>query len=193
MREKKYTDKQIIEGIRTRDPDIIKYIYLSYKPEIRKILPNKSIDHDKVDEVFQVVVLKLIEEIKNGKIKIKKSFKNYFIVSCKNVWIYEERMRREFPGLPDENMIQERPSQYLAEQSRRVIEQKKAYIIEKCIKKLEPGCRDVINLYSQGFSMAEIAAEMGYSNAQVARNKKCKCLGYLRKLIKKEKGFEAYF
>jgi hypothetical protein len=55
--------------------------------------------------------------------------------------------------------------------------------LEKIFTLLREGCKDVLMMWASSFSMQEIAAQLKFSNAQVAMNKKSKCLKQLHQLL----------
>ena len=64
-------------------------------------------------------------------------------------------------------------------------EEENKEMVRKYLEQLDGNCRKVLELYYlQGMKMEEIARELGYKNANVAKKKKSLCLKKLAELVK---------
>ena len=56
-------------------------------------------------------------------------------------------------------------------------------LLQELLSQLREKCDKVLSMWAMHYSMSEIAAHLEYANAQVAMNKKNKCMKQLSQLV----------
>ena|SRR3989338_9937993 len=75
-----FTSQEILEGIKNGNEKAKAALYKQYKMTVSNILKNKGVDHQDIDDIFHIWVIKVIEGINNGIIKFLASRIIYFMV-----------------------------------------------------------------------------------------------------------------
>ncbi|MBI5541381.1 MAG: sigma-70 family RNA polymerase sigma factor [Bacteroidia bacterium] len=187
--EASYSDEQIIQGIKDRNNMILYYLYSEYQEEIIDFIMTNKGSRKEAEGIFQDSFVKFYQKIHEKEFVLRKSFDAYFKSICLNTWVSEVKLknRKSSTGvIPEEIDDTEMVLfyEYKNEQLRK--------IIGKEFSKLGENCRRILKMYYfQRKQMAEIAFLMDYKNAQIAMNKKYKCLIYLKELIEKHPTFKS--
>lgn len=176
-----YSDEQIIQGIKDRENMILTYLYSEYQEEVIDFLITNKANRKEAEEVFQDSFVKFYQQIHKKDFVLRKSFDAYFKSICLNTWSSALKLKNKqnlTDIIPDEIDDTEMGFffEYKNEQLRK--------LARKEFLKLGENCKRMLNMYYfQRKQMVEIAFLMDYKNAQIAMNKKYKCLVYLKELI----------
>jgi RNA polymerase sigma factor (sigma-70 family) len=184
-----YSDEQIIQGIKDRDNMILSYLYSEYQEEVIDFIMTNKGSRKEAEGVFQDSFVKFYQKIHEKDFVLRKSFDAYFKSICLNTWGSEVKLKKKQSStdiIPEEidDMEMVLFYEYKNEQLRK--------IIRKEFLNLGENCRRMLKMYYfQRKHMIEIAFLMDYKNAQIAINKKYKCLVYLKELIEKHPTYKS--
>jgi len=173
---KKYSDNDIIDGIRRQDSKILTYLYDAYHEVIRDHLKKNSASDDDVYDVLQESVVILYKQVTGDGFKLTTDLKGYFFGIARNVWNTQLRYRSRItsleiePANPDE----------AEDLTRATLER----IVTRSFALLKEDCQMVLTLFSDGYSYEEIARKMGMKNEAYARRKKYLCKEALMEIIR---------
>ncbi len=181
-----YSDQQLIDGLLAggeRERFYLKQLYLKYQQMVDRYVVNNSGNADDAADVFQDGIIILYKNIKSRKFNAESSIKTYLYAICRHLWLKKLKQagsqRERLASL--ERIHEEDPyiSMMLMEQQHQVLE---------LFDRVGSTCKEVLLLaYYRQYSMDEIAQAMGYQSAQIARNKKFKCLSRLKELVQENK------
>lgn len=165
-----YSTIEIIRGIAKRKEKIIKHVYDTCFPDIRKmILINAGNEHD-AEDIFQEAMLKVYQKITDHGLELTCKIKTYLYSVSRFLWLQELEKRRTTPHQ------QEYVDAVIDENDRKNPgEDEKLRIYETHFRELTKECQKVLNMYFQEASMEEICVVMGYKNVQIAKDKKYRC------------------
>ncbi len=165
-----YSTEEIIRGIGKQKDRVIRHVYRTCYPEIRKlILCNSGNEHD-VKDVFQEGMLVVFQKITEQELRLTCSFKTYLYSVCRFLWL-QELEKKSRKSANSDRMEEVRGEK--EEDSRRKESELKLY--EKHFRELSRECQKVLNMYFAKASMEEISVVMGYKNIQIAKDKKYRC------------------
>jgi len=173
---KKYSDSDIIDGIRRQDNKILTYLYDAYYEVIRDHLKKNSGSDDDVYDVLQESVVILYKQVTGDGFKLTSDLKGYFFGIARNIWNNQLRYRSRItsleiePANPDE----------AEDLTKATLER----IVTRSFALLKEDCQMVLKLFSEGNSYEEIARKMGMKNEAYARRKKYLCKEALVEIIK---------
>ena len=173
---RKYSDLDIIDGVRRQDNRILSYLYDSYFKMVSDYIRKNGGTEDDAGEVMQESVVILYKQITTGEFSVKADLKGYFFGIARNVWNAQLKHRSRlayFENEPADISISE--DLYKATLER---------IVARSFALLAEDCQTVLTLYSDRLSYEEIADRMGLKNAVYARRKKYLCKEALMKIIK---------
>jgi len=165
------TNEHIVKGIRKRDAAVIRFLYKTCYPDIRKlILANNGTTQDAQD-LFQDALLLIYQKIVNLGITLNCAFRTYLYSCCRLMWLKELEERRnmghnyEYTDAHSGNISEEVNT----------FETVKMSIYKRHFNELGKECQDVLKMYYDNVPMEEICTRMGYQSIQAAKEKKYRC------------------
>lgn len=179
---KKYSDSDIIDGIRRQDNKILTYLYDSYYEVIRDHLKKNSGSDDDIYDVLQESVVILYKQVTGEEFKLTSDLKGYFFGIARNIWNTQLRYRSRITTLEAEPADPEETE----DRNRATLER----IVTRSFALLKEDCQMVLNLYSEGHSYEEIARKMGMKNEAYARRKKYLCKEALMEIIRTDPEYQ---
>jgi len=197
--ERKYSNKELIEGVRNKDNDVLKYIYKEYFSQISQFLVKGGMlnKHD-AEDIFQEALVILWNNFRNTEVKIRYDFYTYFSGICRNLLM--ERLKLEykitkenlmdFDQIPDEEYEIISPFYPLKGIGSVDKNEIKYQLFIKHFKILKDDCKRVLKMAYAGVPHKEIAEKMGYKKGTFTKNKNHRCKEYLITSIKKDRLFK---
>lgn len=179
---RKYSDKDIIDGIRRQDSKILSYLYESYFEVVRDHLRKNSGSEDDVYDVLQETVVILYRQVTGDSFNLTTDLRGYFFGIARNVWNSQLRYRSRLTSFemdpPDTAESDEADNATLER------------IVTRSFGLLKEDCQMIINLFTEGYSFEEIARKMGMKSESYARRKKYLCKEALMEIIKSDREYQ---
>jgi RNA polymerase sigma factor (sigma-70 family) len=182
---KEYTDKEIIECLRSRQSYVVHYLSDRYMPMIRLLVYEKGGTNEDARDIFQDGLIIMLERLDDKQFALTCKFKTFLYCVCENLWkrVLDKRQvannyfsRREepeaekdFTELIDHRMYDE--------------------IFQEVFKTLDPVSKKILKLYWQDKSPQEIADKLGYTYGYV-RKKKSEAQSELTEKVKNHPAFK---
>ena len=179
---KKFSDINIIDGIRNQDDKILNWLYDAYLQTVKKYVLSNSGSEEDVSDVFQDTIIVLYNQITSDNLHLTTDLKGYFFGIARNVWSAQLRKKQKTVELEIDPPYEEESE----EQNDPVLER----VISRAFQKLKPDQQMVLNLFSDGFSYEEIAVKMNLKNEVYARRKKYLCKEALLELVKEDPEYQ---
>ncbi len=179
---RKYSDSDIIDGIRRQDSKVLTYLYDAYHQVIRDHLKLNSGSDDDVYDVLQESVVILYGQVTGDDFVLTTDLKGYFFGIARNVWNSQLRYRSRLSAL-ETDMADTSESEDI---NARTLER----IVTRSFALLKEDCQMVLNLYSDGHTYEEIARKMGMKSEAYARRKKYLCKEALIEIIKTDPEYQ---
>lgn len=174
-------DSRILEQIRRGDDNALVTLFQSSRrPVCALVLRNSGTEAD-AEDVLQEALIILWERVKSGRHEYTAKLDTFIYATAKNLWLRRlSRMKREIPSdLAQETEASDDPSPLEA-----VIESEQARLIQAALTRLGEPCRTLLLLYYwEEATMEEIAAQLGFANAETAKSKKYQCKNALKRLV----------
>lgn len=179
---KKYSDINIIEGVRNQDDKILNWLYDTYLQTVKKYVLSNSGSEEDVSDVFQDTIIVLYNQITSDNLHLTTDLKGYFFGIARNVWSAQLRKKHKTIELEIDPPYEEESE----EQYDPVLER----VISRAFQKLKPDQQIVLNLFSDGLSYEEIAVKMNLKNEVYARRKKYLVKEALLELVKEDPEYQ---
>ena len=179
---RKYSDNDIIDGVRRQDNRILSYLYDSYYEMIYDYVRKNNGTEDDVSEVMQETVVILYRQVTEGEFSIRSDLKGYFFGIGRNVWIAQLKHRSKLVSIASEPA----DASSAEDIDRATLER----IVARSFALLAEDCQKILTLYGDGLSYEEIANRMGLKNAVYARRKKYLCKEALMEIIKTDPEYQ---
>ncbi len=180
---KKYTEEALLADLKSggvKEGNAIAALIKSNKEKVNALILKNSGTTSDAEDILLEGITALILSIRKGNFRGESSIHTYLFAICKGIWFKrfkkyakEQEFKRklivveEDVNTPEISMMNQ--------------EQKK--LLLALFDELREKCREVLYLWASAYSMKEIAEQLSYSNAQVAMNKKNKCLKQLHQMI----------
>src|ERR1035437_5009620 len=178
----RYSDEAIIEGLRLRKENIIKYVYKEYFSMTRHLIINNSGTGQDAEDVFQDALVIVYNRIMIDQLELNSTFKTFLYSICRNIWMQQLEKRKKFKNeFVDFETITEIPEPTLEEIYD--IEKKKNKLYQLHFLNLSDDCQKVIQLFLKKISLREIANIMGYKTEKYAKTRKFDCKEELKTRI----------
>lgn len=183
-----YNDNEILIGLKAGDYSVFDFLYSKYRDKVIEFVVKNNGSETEADDVLQDSIVNVYKRLKISDIIIDKNFDVYFTTVYRNNWrtIAKIKSKRTFTDEFPEDLIFEEIDLYKEYQ---YVQIQNLIVIK--FKELNSDCQKIIEqYYQQKKSLNEITYLMEYENVQIARNKKHRCLEYLRELIKNHINFK---
>lgn len=171
-------DAELIAGLKSGTHAAYEQLYREYFNMVKYLVMQNSGTAAQASDTFQDGIVVLFEKVQDPDFSIKASVKTYLYSICRNLWLKHLRDHKPTRELKDfEASVEvemEQPEDPTEKQQR---------IINECLNKLGDPCKKLLTqFYYFRESMTSIASDMGYTNADNAKNQKYRCLKRLREM-----------
>ncbi|MFP4025798.1 MAG: RNA polymerase sigma factor [Thiohalospira sp.] len=178
----------IINGILNQDKDILKAIYYTYFPTIKRFILDNNGNEQDAKDVFQEALIIIYRKIKDGNFRLKSSFKTYIYAVCQFIWIKELSVNKE----NNENLTVYLEYENIPEINIDEYKKHKQYqLYQKHFKRLGKECQKTLKLFLEEKPFKEIAKKLGTSYDYI-RTKKTRCKERLLRYIKEDPEYERW-
>jgi RNA polymerase sigma factor (sigma-70 family) len=179
---RKYSDIDIIDGIRRQDNRILSHLYDTYFGMIRDHLRKNNGTDDDVHEVLQESVVILYKQVIGEGFSLTSDLKGYFFGIARNVWNTQLRHRSRLVPLNNDHA----DNSTAEEAGKATLER----IVARSFALLAEDCQLILTLYGESYSFEEIAHKMGLKTEGYARRKKYLCKEALMEIIKTDPEYQ---
>ena len=178
----RYSDEAIIEGLRLRKENIIKFVYREFFPMARHLIVHNSGTDQDAEDVFQDALVIVYKRIIVDEISLNSSFKTFFYSVCRNIWLQRlGKLKEQNHEFVDFENITAIPEPSIDEIQN--IENAKHKLYQIHFLNLSEDCQKVLQLFLRKISLREIASIMGYKTEKYAKKRKFDCKEELKKRI----------
>ena len=175
-------DIKIIELIHAgRSAPALNALYAHF-PMMKKMIRSKGGSSDDAEDIFQEALFLLVRKVREGDFKLSAKLSTYLYSVCRYLWQDELKRRKMTLPYDPETELTGIEEQELSEAIQR---ESRAQVAEKVVRELKDRCRELLLLFYEGrMRLKEIAAKMGYSSENTAKNQKYKCLETAKNRLK---------
>lgn len=167
-------DEEILKRLRHGEEAALQYLYKKhYRMMLRLVMRNSGTEEEARD-VFQEALIILWQKVRSGDFVLTSKLSTYLYSVCQNLW------RKEL----------ERKARLTREEKDDIVEQnweekERQRLLRQCLEQLGDTCKQVLMMYYfDRMSMKDIAEQMGFASADVAKTKKYKCMQELEKIVR---------
>jgi len=178
--EPRYSDEELVEGLKKQDPVMIDYLYKNAGPMVYKLIVNSGGDQNDAEDIFQEGILAMYINVRTGKYKLSSRARltTYLVQICKYKWLDHVKsayVSKNVLGI-DQELLSESGDYEGDEKEERI------KMLHRCIQKLGESCKRILHLfYWEKKSYEEIAIEIGQTPPS-AKNQKYRCMKKLKEL-----------
>jgi RNA polymerase sigma factor (sigma-70 family) len=175
-----YTDKEIIEGIKVDDEQVLEFLYKENFHAVSYYIYNNSGSEQDAKDICQEALIIFYEKIRNDSLQLNCSVKTYLYSVCRRLWLKRLYYKSKFT-----NRIEAFDEVFSKEEEQEAEEKEKDFArMEVAMGQLGEPCQSILqDFYIHKLSMTDICEKFGYTNTDNAKNQKYKCLMRLKKLF----------
>ncbi|MBC9915124.1 RNA polymerase sigma factor [Chitinophaga varians] len=168
------TDQDLILQLKTGDRQATAVIYQRYFPMVAAYVQQNSGHAADAEDVFQEVMLVLIQKIQAPDFVLTASLKTYLYAIARNSWC--KRLRDNHLLLPGTDLPEDAGMPDLFPEPPATAQ------LQGWLARITDNCKRILKaLFFYQQPMALLAQKMGWKNKHTADNQKYKCLQQLRK------------
>jgi RNA polymerase sigma factor (sigma-70 family) len=173
----------VIEQLKRGDEKTIYKVYVDHKNGFSLFANKYDLSADDLLDVYQDSIIALCENAKKGTIDNLESSLSTYLFSIGKYMIYRIlKAKNKRISIDYENQ----PPQVLEDEYKEVYDENEIALLQENFKKLGEQCQKVLRLfYYEEKKLDEIQIELNYTNKDVLKSQKSRCLKQLKELIKK--------
>lgn len=188
----------MLQILRISDSKIVEYLNEGGRKENRAIqqlldqnrskitayVLNNSGNSSDAETILVEGLTELVFNVRKGKFRGESTLSTYLFSICRSLWLKSLKKNKRYSDddalmhMEDEN---DSPLQLFNEQQ---IKSEVSFLLSS----VGDACKKVLELWSQHYSMKDISEQLGYKNAQIAMNKKNRCLSKLKEIVQENAG-----
>ncbi len=172
------TDKDLYDGLKTRDPKAFQWIYDQMFNKVQAMITNNSGSSDDAQDLFQEALTALWINVKVDKYKLHSGAKlsTYFYQLCKNKWISQLR-RKKIKTTDWKDELGNKEAIIDNHDEERILK------VEQAMKRLGSSCQELLErYYYRKESLKVIAVHLGYTE-KTTKNNKYRCMHKLKTIL----------
>ena len=179
------TDQQIIGLLRTDKTDKALAALYRHFPMVHKLIRSKGGTTQDAEDVFLEALIILCRKVADTNFLLTSQLSTYLFSVCRFLWKDQLKKRKHFTVTDFDTGLNAAEEENL---DRLLEEETKIVLAEKVLAELGERCRELLLLfYKTGLALRDIAARMGYSSENTAKNQKYKCLEGAKSRLKELK------
>lgn len=175
-----YTQEQLVEGVRANDAAILKWLYQSQFPKVRKFVLDNNGDEDQAKDLFQEAFIAVWHNLKENKFTSENgtALTGYLYQIAKNKWLDYLRSsqfkKTVFLQTEHDKIDEEDDPEWMQYRS----------LVAAEIKNLGENCREILRRFYFAKESMELIAKAFHWTEATARNTKYRCIQRLREKVK---------
>lgn len=174
------SESELIRELQQGDPKAMEYLYRHYWPAIAHFVWLNQGQQQEAEDLFQDGILVLYEKLLQRDFVLQCSLKTYLYAICRNQWLKRLRARKHFMIRDTMALLENIPDLQDPEEADLPGDQELRQVLENL---KDPCYRMIIGFYYEKRSLEQLALELGYATANVAKQIKFRCLERLRKRL----------
>jgi DNA-directed RNA polymerase specialized sigma24 family protein len=174
----------IIQGIRTRDDRVFKYLQVKFQDSIRLMVLEMGGTTEDAKDVFSEGVITLIRLVDEKDFTLTCKIDTLLYAVCNKIWKQQLEKQTAARNYHVRKLEASSDTDFSEDYDDKLYHA----IFWECFQKLDRVCREILSDYFREISPMDIAANRGYSYGYV-RKKKSICYSYLISLIEENPMF----
>jgi RNA polymerase sigma factor (sigma-70 family) len=178
-------DKVLIEDLKQGNANALKAVYLGNKSAFIGFAKKYPLEETVVTDIYQDAIIALRENAINGKLDDLKSELKTYLFSIGKYMIYKNLKQQQKMHLVDDatkiDKLRSTPD-FSIDLAEELTEEQE--ILRVAFQNLGQKCKEVLTLfYYRGFDLEEIMNELNYTNKDVVKSQKSRCIKSLKSMI----------
>ncbi|EDP72552.1 hypothetical protein FBALC1_15662 [Flavobacteriales bacterium ALC-1] len=180
------TDSNLIKGLKNDNKHALKYVYTVNKTAFLNFAKKFPLAEEDIIDIYQDAIIALRENAIKGKIDNITSELKTYLFSIGKYMIYNRLKKQKKIHLVnyDSNLTNDEESFFFDFNTNELSTEQKQ--LQIAFKSLGQKCKAILTLfYYRGFDLEEIMKELNYTNKDVVKSQKSRCIKSLKTMIYK--------
>lgn len=176
--KKKWNDAMIIEAFRnagTEADQALYYLMGENSQKIASLAKKYGGSEEEAAALLHDGLTQLWWNIVNDAFRLESSIATYLYAICRNLWRNTLRQKGKHNYLELVESSNEPDFADTGTPETLLLKDEQRNVLAEVLRETSEKCVQLLTMYSQGFSMKEIADALGYKNPEVASSKKDQC------------------
>lgn len=177
------TDAALLNNIRSggrQEEQAIHFLIKRNFTQLRQFILRHQGNEADAEDIFQEALTAVVLNVRKGSFKGDSSIHTYLFAIGKSLWY--KRFGRERKRAEKEEVLWVE-DEAVDSVEHKLLDTERRGQLELIFDRLKEKCKEVLLAWANGYAMQEIAEQLAYTSAQVAMNKKNKCLKELHQMI----------
>ena len=181
---RKYTDQEIIQGIKSGESFAVKFLVRDFLPVIRYFISKNNGNDEDAKDIFQDALYIIIEKVYNNDLVLHGTLSTYLFAICKNLWLMALDKQKAAKNYELRRSSGHQDHDFTETVDRVFYEN----IFRQCFDEMDEVSQKILKMYWMEISPSEIARKLGYTYGYV-RKKKSECMKELKNRIISHKDY----
>ncbi len=185
-RSKQLSDEAVLRllksGDKKNEQKALNSLYKEHYGKVKNLLGKMNANEGEIQDVFQDSIIVFYENVLGGKFELKAKIATYLCSVARNIWL--TRFKKNQRVVSQEDFEKPENMMFTEDLDELFLDKERKTFIRGLLSLISEDCQKVLTMaifYKD--SMKEISQKMNYQNEQIARNKKSRCLNYLKNAI----------
>ena len=179
---KKFSDKELLEGIKHSNSPILQYIYEQYYPMVYKMVIQNKGNSQEARDIFQDGMIVLYEKSLQTDFVLSSALSTYLFAICRNLWLNKLNRQKKHESLQDQSIDRPDDASMMNDDN----STERQALLKRLLQKIGDSCRKILmKKYYEQRKDKEIADELGLSGADYVKTQRYRCLKQLKALMEK--------
>lgn len=185
MKTASYSDSEIVEAIKSGGrgrQDVIRFLYgqKDLQNKIIQFVQRNSGNFQDGQDMFHEGIIVMDRNIRQDKFKMESSVNGYLFSICRFLWMNQIRKQGKTSLTEDNSRLDEVEESTPETQ---LFDNEQKTVLRKLMSHLGERCQKILELWKLSYSMDEIATELNFSSAAMARKNKYRCQKSLMEIV----------
>ncbi|NIK72637.1 RNA polymerase sigma factor (sigma-70 family) [Thermonema lapsum] len=167
-------DEEILKRLKNGDESALQYLYKKHYRMMSRLVLKNSGTEEEARDIFQEALIVLWQKVRAGNFMLTSKLSTYLYSVCQNLWRKELERKRRLSSEEKDDIVEQNWE-----------EKERIELVRRCLKQLGDTCQKVLTFYYfDRMNMKEIAEQLGFASADVAKSKKYKCMQELERIVR---------
>lgn len=167
-------DEEILRRLKNGDESALQYLYKKHYRMMLRLVTKNSGTEEEARDIFQETLIVLWQKVRSGDFVLTSKLSTFLYSVCQNLWRKELERKRRLSSEEKDDIVEQNWE-----------EKERVELVRQCLAQLGETCQKVLTFYYfDRMNMKEIAEQLGFASADVAKSKKYKCMQELERIVR---------
>ena len=189
---KRYSDEEILHGLKKRDNQTLQYIYKNHYDPVRQLILNNSGSEDDAEDIFQEALIVIFKRLRDdGQFELSSAFKTYIYSVCRLLWLKKLRDQRKM----EVTELNREMEEYIEFEEPPPVQDKdlRMAIYQRNLLQIPADCQNILKMTAQNAKAKDIADKLGFRSESYVRKRRHFCKEFLVNKIKEDEEYRNMF